>query len=90
MKMPGFEADASLYRTSRLYRGMSSFSFAGSVAIHPALAIGGGGLMAKCSSDDGDNCSCGAGKCCISAPHGCGCGACPGGGGGPTTGGVLV
>ncbi|MEX2263394.1 MAG: hypothetical protein WD696_15660 [Bryobacteraceae bacterium] len=48
-----------------------------------AYRLAGGALMAKCSSDTGDSCDCGAGKCCLSGPDGCACGPCGGGPAGP-------
>lgn len=48
------------------------------IGIFPSLRIG-GALSAKCESDDGAKCDCGAGKCCIATPTGCACDSCGGG-----------
>lgn len=86
MNIRGFNAESSLYETRGQYSLRSTVGFIGyaNTLVYPfQLArrlggFGGGGLPVKCESDQGDVCTCGPGKCCVTVPNGCVCEPYPG------------
>jgi hypothetical protein len=84
MKVPGFTADASLYKAIEHYR-QRSVSAAPGFGVQASLRIGGHSLNATCG-----NCTCDPGQCCAATASGCNCTNCGGGGGGSGSGGGVL
>ena len=85
MNLPSFKAEASLYRTNKQYRALSS-DFAGAASnapVVPAIAAtalmatntgGGAGCGSECQSTNGDQkCCCAVGERCNSGATFCRC-----------------
>lgn len=70
MNMPGFTADASLYKASERYQ-QGPLSAPMAFGVQAELRIG-GGLNATCTSGDGKN-TCVCADICAAGPNSCVC-----------------
>ena len=70
INMPGFTAEAALFRTSRHYQLEPAIGFSGErdTLLYPSFS--------SCQSSNGNSCNCRPEYCCVSGPTNCECGPC--------------